>query len=265
MANKMFDLTGKHAVVTGANSSLARALAVALAEAGATVSVTTLRRDQQEEVEANSILNECWSAGSQNGKAVAVDLTDEAGVEAAFVSLESAVAPIDIVVNAGHAANVKPMLESSLADWRNEIDRNATAVFVSSLAAGKRMVPRKKGRIINVVAEVHDRGVPNCAIFGASQGAVLGFTKNLAIEWGVGDPLEESRLTVNALQVGFFADLPGPQRDPVLGEIMEKYIPLRRMGTAKDLQGAVVFLASDRSNYINAETITVDGSIINHA
>lgn len=265
MANKMFDLTGKHAVVTGANSPLGRSLAVALAEAGATVSVTTLRKTQQEEVEANSILNECWSAGSQKGKAVAVDLTDEAGVEAAFAGLESSVGPIDIVVNAGHAANIKPLLESSLADWNNEISRNATTVFVSTLAAGKRMVPRKKGRIINIVSDIHDRGVPNCAIFGASQGAVLGFTKNLAIEWGVGEPLVEDRLTVNAIQLGFMEDVPGPHQDPVLGEIMQKYIPLRRLGSSKDLQGAVVYLASDRSNYINAETITVDGSIVNHA
>lgn len=262
---KMFDLKGKHALVTGATGPLARAAAVALAEAGATVSVTTTRRDQKEEVAANSILNECWSAGSQHGQAKTVDLTDYAAVEAAIEALEANVGPIDILVNAGHMANIKPVLESSLADWKNELDRNATAVFTATLAVGKKMVPRGKGRVINIVSNLYDRGVPNCTIYGASQGAVLGFTKNLGIEWGRGAPLEEDRVTVNAIVIGFMEGVPGPQSDPALAEVLERYIPLRRLGTPGDIQGAVVYLASDATNFVNAETITVDGAIANHA
>jgi len=262
---QMFDLKGKHALVTGATGPLARAAAVALAEAGATVSVTTLSRAQRDEVEANSILNECWAAGSQGGRAKTVDLTDFASVEAAVEALETDVAPIDILVNAGHMANIKPVLESSLADWKQELDRNATAVFTATLAVGKHMVPRGKGRVINFVSGVHDRGIPNCALYGASQGAVLGFTKNLAIEWGRGEPLVEDRVTVNAIVIGFMEGVPGPQSDRALAEVLERYVPLRRLGQPKDIQGAVVYLASDRTNFVNAETIVVDGAIANHA
>ncbi len=261
----MFELTGKHALVTGAAGPLARALAVALAEAGADVSVTTLYDHQQDEVQANSILNECWAAGAKGGQAKTVDLTNPGAVEAAVNALESDVAPIDILVNAAHAANIKPVLEASAEDWHREINRNATSVFVASQAVGRRMVERGRGRIINLVSNVHDRGVPNCAIFGASQGAVLGFTRSLAIEWGRGEPLTEERVTVNAVGIGFYEDVPGPQNDPELRAVLERYIPLRRLGTPADLQGAVVYLASDRTHYVNAELVVVDGAIAIHA
>ena len=262
---QMFNLKGKHALVTGATGPLARAAAVALAEAGATVSATTLRRNQRDEVEANSILNECWAAGSQDGQAKTVDLTDYASVEAAVEALEGSVGPIDILVNAAHSANIKPVLASSVADWKEELDRNATAVFTPTLAVGKKMVPRGRGRVINFVSNLYDRGVPNCAIYGASQGAVLAFTKNLGIEWGRGEPLVEERVTVNAVVIGFMEGVPGPQSDPALAEVLERYIPLRRLGQPGDVQGAVVYLASDRTHFVNAETIVVDGAIANHA
>ena len=128
-----FDLSGKHALVTGATGPLGRALAVALADAGADVSVTTLSDDAGEETEANSILNECWSLG-RKGEAKRVDLTDDAAVDAAVGELEDAIGPISILVNATHRANIKPVLESSLAEWEREIARNATSVFVASQA-----------------------------------------------------------------------------------------------------------------------------------
>lgn len=260
-----FDLTGKHALVTGATGALGRALAVGLAEAGATVSVTTGSTDRSEEVESNSILNECWAAGGKDGQQKTLDLTDPAAVEAAVAALEKDVAPIDILVNASHGANIKPVLDSSLAEWMREINRNATAVFVASQAVGRRMVPRGKGRIINIVSDVHDRGIPNCALFGASQGAVLGFTKSLALEWGRGGPLVEERVTVNAIGIGFLEGVPGPQADPAVEEVLHHYLPIRRLGKPQDLQGAVVFLAADTTNYVNAELVLIDGAIATHA
>ncbi len=264
MAVSMFNLAGRHALVTGATGPLGRAIAVALAEAGASVSVTTLRHDRAEEVEANSILNECWSAGSK-GAAKTLDLTNPAEVQAAVADLEREFGPVDILVNAAHGANIKPVLESSLAEWMNELNRNATSVFVACHTVGKGMVARGRGRIINLVSLVHDRGVPNCALFGASQGAVLGFSKSLAIEWGRGEPLVEDRVTVNTIILGFMDQVPGPHNDPSVREVLERYIPLRRLGTPKDVQGAVVYLASDRTNFVNGETLAVDGAIIHHA
>ncbi len=260
----MFSLAGKHALVTGATTPLARALAVGLAEAGATVSVTTTRAALPEEVQANSILNECWAAAGASGQAKTLDLTDPAAVEAAVEALEREVAPIDILVNATHGANIKPALEASLADWQTEIDRNVTTVFVASQAVGRRMVARGAGRIINLVSVLHDRAVPNSALFSASQAAVLGLTRTLGIEWGRGDATL-ARVTVNALGLGFFRGVPGPQADAEVHAILERYIPLRRLGDPADLQGAVVYLASDTTNFLQGELIMVDGAIASHA
>jgi NAD(P)-dependent dehydrogenase (short-subunit alcohol dehydrogenase family) len=119
------------------------------AEVGANVSVTTLHDTAEEETAANSILNECWSHG-RKGIARRVDLTSPAAVEAAVAAIEAEVGPTHILVNAAHGANIKPVLESSLAEWQREIDRNATTVFVACQAAGRRMVERGYGRIVNL-------------------------------------------------------------------------------------------------------------------
>ena len=262
---RYFDLGGKHALVTGATTNIARALAVALAEAGAKVSVTTSGVVDEQEVLANSILNECWAASGEEGKSLTLDLTDASSLTKAIESLEQELGPVDILVNAPHFANIKPVLESSMDEWTSELSRNATAVFVSSQTVGRGMVLRGKGRIINLVSNLYDRGMPNCALFGASQGAVLGFTKSLGLEWGGGDALVKDRVTVNALGIGFYEGVAGPQNDPNLSPVLEKYIPLRRLGRPEDLRGAVVYLASDEADYVNAELLVVDGSIVNHA
>jgi gluconate 5-dehydrogenase len=121
------------------------------------------------------------------------------------------------------------------------------------------MLERGQGRVVNVASILGDRGVPNCAVFSATQGAIVGFTKALGIEW------IRQGVTVNALGVGFYEDVPGPQQDPALREILEKYIPVRRLGQAADLQGALVYLVSDEAGFIDSEVVVVDGAISVHA
>ncbi len=253
-----FDLTGRRALVTGATGALGRALAVALAEAGADVSVTTLHDDATEEAEATAILAACRALG-RAGEARRVDLADPAAVRGAVDALEAAVGPLDILVNAGHAANIKPVAEASLADWEREIARNATTVFVACQAVAPRMLARGYGRIVNVVSLLHDRGVPNAAIFGASQGAVLGFTKSAAIEWIRGG------VTANLLGLGFIEGVPGVQSDEQAHAALERYIPLRRLGTPEDLQGALIYLVCNEASFTTAEVFVVDGAIAVHA
>lgn len=253
-----FDLSGKHALVTGATGPLQRALAVALADAGANVSLTTLHDDPAEEVQANSILNECWSFG-RKGEVKTVDLTDAAAVDRAVGELEAAVGPFDILVNGVHEANIKPITETTAAEWERELSRNATSVFVATQAVGKRMLERGKGRVVALSSIIEDRGVPNCATFGASQGAILGFVRSAGIEWG------RHGVTVNALALGFFDEMPGPQRDEALHAVLERYIPLRRLGAPADLQGALLYLVSDEAAFVMSETVTVDGAIAIHA
>ncbi len=253
-----FDLSGRNAIVTGATGPLGRALASALAEAGANVSVLTAHDSAEEEVVANSILNECWSYG-RKGVARRVDLTSPASVDTAVAGIEAEVGPTHILVNAAHGANIKPVLDASLNEWHREIDRNATSVFVASQSVGRRMVERGYGRIVNLVSVLHDRGVPNAALYGASQGAVLGFTKSLGLEWG------RSGVTVNALGLGFFDDVPGIQSDEEVHAVLERYIPLRRLGKPADLQGPLVYLCSDLAAFVDSEVFMVDGAIQVHA
>jgi NAD(P)-dependent dehydrogenase (short-subunit alcohol dehydrogenase family) len=253
-----FDLSGRHALVTGATSPLGRALATALAEAGADVSLTTLGDDAEEESAAHAI-SEAITALGRRGGVRRVDLTDPTAVDAAVAALEADVAPFDILVNAQHGANIKPVLGASLADWQRELDRNATSVFVATQSVGRGMVERGYGRIVTLVSILHDRGVPNAAIFGASQGAVMGYTKSLGLEWG------RSGVTVNSLGLGFFDDVPGIQSDEEIHAILERYIPLRRLGKPEDLQGAVVYLCSELAGFVDSEHVVVDGAIQVHA
>jgi NAD(P)-dependent dehydrogenase (short-subunit alcohol dehydrogenase family) len=253
-----FDLSGRHALVTGATGPLGRALATALAEAGADVSVTTLADDGGEESAARGISEAVTGLGRRSAVR-RVDLTSPEAVEAAVAGIEADVGPLDILVNAQHGANIKAVLNSSLADWQREIDRNATSVFVTTQTVGKRMVERGYGRIVTLVSIVHDRGIPNAALFGASQGAVLGYTKSLGLEWG------RNGVTVNAIGVGFYDDVPGIQADEEIHAILERYIPLRRLGKPEDLQGTVVYLSSELAAFVDSETFVVDGAIQVHA
>ena len=254
----MFDLNGKHALVTGATGPLQRALAVGLAEAGADVSLTTATAEMAEEVQANSILNECWSIG-RRGEALTLDLADEAAVEEAVAGLEERIGPIGILVNASHEAVVKPFVEMAPEEELGLFDRNVRRVLIPTRVVGKRMLERGQGRVVNVASILSDRGVPNCAVFSATQGAIVGFTKALGIEW------IRQGVTVNALGIGFYEDVPGPQQDAALREALERYIPVRRLGQATDLQGAVVYLASDEAAFVDSEVVVVDGAISVHA
>ena len=253
-----FDLSGRHALVTGATGPLARAVATALAEAGANVSVTTTRDDAGEAAEANSILAACTALG-RSGGARQLDLTDPVAVDAAVAAMESEVSPFDILVHASHEANIKPVLDSSLDDWRRELDRNATTLFVATQAVGRRMVQRGYGRITTFTSVLHDRGVPNASLFGASQGAVLGYTKSLGLEWG------RDGVTVNTITLGFYDDVAGIQNDEEIHAILERYIPLRRLGRPEDVQGAVVYLSSELAAFVDSETFVIDGAIQVHA
>lgn len=253
-----FDLTGRHALIAGASGALGRALALALAEAGADVSLTTLHHDASEEDELRAILDECRALGRQ-GTVQRIELADPGATEAAVATIEASTGPIAILVNAAHHANLKPLVDTSIAEWERELRRNATTVFVASQAVGRRMLARGYGRVINLVSILHDRGIPNGATFGASQGAVLGFTKSAALEWVRGG------VTVNAIGLGYYDGVPGPQSDEQTHAAAARWVPLQRLGTPEDVQGVLVYLASNESGFMNGEVLWIDGALSAHA
>ena len=252
------DLSGRHALVTAAISPLARALAVTLAEAGADFSLTTLTGAREEEFETNSILNECWSLG-RRGDAHTLDLADPAAVEGALDAAERTAGPVSILVNAGHAEPAIPALGTDLEAWERALRLAATATYVPTLAAGRRMIGRGAGRIVSITSVLHDRGSPGGALTAASAGAVAGLTRSLGVEWA------RSGVTVNALGMGFVEGLPGPHDDPETRAALDRYIPVRRLGQPADLAGALLYLVSDDAAYVNAEVLPVDGGVAVHA
>ena len=177
-----FTLEGTHALVAGAGSPLARPAAVALAEGGAVVSLFTQADDRTQEVEAQSILNECWSLG-RDGQVCRLDSTDTATVVAALDHLEARVGPISVLVTVHPPVRHQFAAEATRLTWDAAIAYAATAVVVPNLAVGRRMLDRGGGRIVNVVSPLHEGREPKTALFAASQAAVLAFTYALAVEW----------------------------------------------------------------------------------
>ena len=157
-----------------------------------------------------------------------------ASLPAAIISQPSA------VLNASYGAELRPVLEVTLAEWQMEIDDSVTTTFVACQAVGQRMIGRGAGRIINVVAIAHDRAVPNSTLFSASQAAVIGLTRALGVEWGRGGGVQG--VMVNALGLGFYEETEGPNE------------------LAVDVQAALVYLATESTDDVQGEMLMVDGA-----
>lgn len=175
-------LQGRHALVAGVGGPLARPVAIALAEGGATVSLMTQGDDRAQEVEAQSILNECWSLG-RDGQVCRLDSTDDTAVEAALDRIEAQLGPVAILATVHGPVTRAAAATARRTEWDAEIARSATSVVVPVLAAGRRMVEREVGRVVNVVSSLCEETEVETALFAASQGAVLALTRALAVEW----------------------------------------------------------------------------------
>ncbi len=221
-----FKLDGKVALVTGAGSGLGQAMAVALAEAGADVAVLGRRAEAL--------------AGT-----------------GAVGETESALGPLDILVNAAGVMNGDDTLALKEEDWRSVIDINLTGTFLTCQAAGEGMVARGRGSIINIATFLGDRAkrAAGRALYNASKAGVAAMTLALSVEWG------GKGVRVNAIS-------PGAHRTPMTAGALsnpeaEKWLSektvLGRVGEPEDIQGACVFLASDASSYITGANIFEDG------
>jgi NAD(P)-dependent dehydrogenase (short-subunit alcohol dehydrogenase family) len=246
-----FDLTGKVAIVTGASRGLGQIFSRALAKAGADLVITARDRDSllpfQQEIEA--LGRRCVP--------VAMDLRNhdsiQAGIDAAF----EAYPDIDILVNNAGCNVRKPALEVTWDDWNLVLDTNLRGTFFVAQAVARRMVPRQYGRIINIGSVTSVNGYAGLGPYGASRGGVKQLTMSLADDWG------PHGVTVNCLAPGWFKT----EQNKVMYEDTEwvaylsDRIPLKRPGKPTDLEGIVVFLASDASEYMTGQTVLVDGGI----
>lgn len=251
MSNSLFDLTGKVAIVTGTSRGLGQYFGRALARAGADLVITSRRPDAlapfKKEIEALG----------RKVLPLELDVRDYDSIQKMVESAYKEFGKIDILVNNAGCNIRKPAVEVSWEDWNLILDTNLRGTFFVAQAVAKKMIPRNYGRIINIGSVTSVFGYAGITPYCASRGGVKQMTASLADDWGV------HGITVNCLAPGWFKT----EQNKVLYEDREwvEYlcdrIPLKRPGQPDDLDGAVVFLASDESKYITGQTILVDGGI----
>ena len=257
MTPKEFELTGKVALVVGGATALGRALAVALAEAGADVAVTSCTRGEQEEEAANSTAAEVRAIG-RRGFAAAIDVTDASQVDAVVQRAVDELSGLHILVNNPDLPFAKPLAEVADDEWQRVLAANLTAVFLATRAAAPVMLRQGKGRVINVSSLLGERGVINGAAYCAAKAGVINMTRALALEWA------REGINVNCIGVGFLDDVPGIGGDEALKASLERYLPMRRLARSQEMAGLSVYLASDASDFVTGQVIFIEGGALSH-
>jgi gluconate 5-dehydrogenase len=247
-----FSLAGRTALITGAGRGIGFALATALANAGARIVLNGRTRSALEAAAA-----ELRKVGSPVDVAV-FDVTDASQVNAGIAAIEANVAPIDILVNNAGIQRRAPLDKFSDDDWHELMRTNVDSVYYVSKAVAPHMIARGHGKIINIGSVQCELARPGIAPYTASKGAVKNLTKGMCADWA------KHGLQINALAPGYFATplTKALMEDPVFDEWLRKRTPAGRWGKLEDLHGAVVFLASHASDFVNGQTLFVDGGMV---
>lgn len=246
-----FDLTGKVALVTGASRGLGKSFALALARAGADVVVTSRSLASLEETvaEVEALGRKAWL--------LELDVREQASIENCVTEAWSRSGGIDILVNNAGCNVRKPALEVTWDDWNLILDTNLRGVFFVAQACARLMVDRGYGRVINIGSVTCVNGYAGLAPYGASRGGTKQLTMSLADDWG------PHGITVNCLAPGWFKTAQNSvmYEDEGWVDYLTDRIPLKRPGAPGDLDGALIFLASDASAYMTGQTLLIDGGI----
>jgi gluconate 5-dehydrogenase len=249
--SELFSLKGRLALVTGSGQGIGFALAKGLAEHGATVVVNGRSADKVEKAVASLRSKGLKAEGS------VFDVVDTAAVEAEVARIEKEIGPIDIVVNNAGMQFRKPLEEFPDDKWQAMLQTNVTGVFNVGKAAAKRMIPRRRGKIINIGSVMSELARTTIAPYTATKGAVRNLTRGMCADWA------KHGLQVNAIAPGFFRTELNTAlfEDPEFNAWLEKRTPTARWGEVEELVGAAVFLASDASSFVNGHTLYVDGGL----
>ncbi|HEX4987019.1 MAG TPA: SDR family oxidoreductase [Burkholderiales bacterium] len=252
---KLFDLSGKVALITGGSRGLGLQMAEALGEMGARVVITARKAGELEEARAH------LKAQGIDALTIVNDLQNTDAVRPLVEQVLKGEKQIDILVNNAGAAWGAPAEDHPLDAWYKVINLNLTAVFLLSQAVAKAsMLPRKYGRIVNLASiaglvGTDPRMMPTIA-YNASKGGVVSLTRSLAVEWAT------RGITVNAIAPGVFPSKMSQGMIDNAEKIILEMTPMKRLGTDYDLKGLAVLLASDASAYITGQTIAVDGGLV---
>ncbi|WP_263410650.1 SDR family NAD(P)-dependent oxidoreductase [Terriglobus tenax] len=251
MSHNFFDLTGQVAVVTGASRGLGQYFSRALGRAGAKLVVTSRKAG-----DCDAFLEEL-SGLDIEAKALTLDVRDEKSIAAFGPAAEAAFGKVDILVNNAGCNIRKPALDVTWEDWNTILETNLRGPFFVAQTIARGMITRNYGRIINVGSVTSVRGSAGLGPYGASRGGIKQLTMSLADDWG------PHGITVNVLAPGWFKTSQNRvmYEDAGWVEYLVERIPMKRPGAPNDLDGAVVFLASEASRYVTGQTILIDGGI----
>jgi gluconate 5-dehydrogenase len=249
---KLFDLTGRIALITGSGQGLGLALARGLAEAGATVVLNDVVPERLDAAVARLLADGLDAHGS------GFDVTDKPAVEAAVADVESRIGPVEILVNNAGLQFRSPLEDFPEEAWDRLMAVNVKGVFLVAQAVALRMIPRGHGKIINVSSINGELARPSIAPYTATKGAVNNLTKGMATEWA------RHGIQVNGIGPGYFiTELTQPLADdPVFDGWLRGRTPAARWGDPSELMGAAVFLASDASSFVNGHVLYVDGGLL---
>jgi gluconate 5-dehydrogenase len=252
MSTALFDLTGRTALVTGSSRGLGRAMAEGLADAGASIVL-----NGADPTRLAAACAELRGAGRTVHEAC-FDVTEETAVLAAFERLDREGIAVDILVNNAGIQFRRPMVDLATADWRRVIETNLTSAFVIGREAARRMIPRGRGKIINIGSLTSELARATIAPYTVAKGGIKMLTRAMAAEWG------EHGLQANAIGPGYMiTDMNQALIDnPSFDAWVKARTPARRWGKPEELIGAAVFLAAPASDYVNGQIIYVDGGML---
>ena len=246
----LFDLSGRTALVTGSTRGIGYALALGLAQAGASVVVNSRQASAVEAAVAQ------LEAVGVQAHGAAFDVANEAAVKQAFDTFDRNGLAIDILVNNAGIQHRKPMLELELADWQRVIDTNLTAAFLVGREAARRMVARGRGgKIINIGSLTSEAARATVAPYAVAKGGIKLLSKAMAAEWAQHD------IQANSIGPGYIlTDMnEALVNNPAFDAWVKASNPAQRWGKPEELVGTAVYLASAASNYVNGQIIYVDG------
>jgi NAD(P)-dependent dehydrogenase (short-subunit alcohol dehydrogenase family) len=251
MNQNLFDLTGKVALVTGTSRGLGQTFARALARAGADLVITSRDVASLEAFQAE------LKALGRKVLPLSLDVRELTSIQSMVRAAIEHYGKIDILVNNAGCNVRKPALEVTWDDWNLVLDTNLRGSFFVSQVVAAHMISKKYGRVINIGSVTCVAGYAGLGPYGASRGGIKQLTMSLADDWG------KDGITVNCLAPGWFKTSQNAvmYQNPEWVEYLSDRIPLKRPGQPPDLEGAVVFLASDASAYITGQTLLVDGGI----
>ena len=249
-SKNLFDLSGRVAIVTGGSIGLGRQMAEGLAEMGANLVLCARKKERCEQAA------EALKPLGVKTLALECNVKDPDAIRDVVERTVSQFGRIDVLINNAGTAWGAPVEEMRLEHWNKVVETNLTGTFLFSQAVGKFMVPKRRGKIINIASVAGMRGAPpdfQAIGYHASKGGVIAFTKDLACKWGI------HNIQVNAIAPGWFPTRMSEVMIERNRDAFLKRIPLGRFGSDQDLKGAAVFLASDASDFVTGHVLVVDG------